>query len=221
MGHPALTELHHLLDSMRLWANEALTGYQEPANRGVAVWNLVRDAQGVVSCETHLPYTRCLPTSAHAMLAVESTMRETGAKLADLCTQAGLLDVGLGWMNISVTSSTQAFKHLVMIEHSGVRLWPTDKGLGTEKAMTYLRRAFALLARVPMDASAPLKAYEVDAYRVAAPDARTATALHLVQHDPNRLERILTQGPNADAKSMQLRVLEIITKNGETLFANL
>lgn len=221
MGHPALTELHRLLDDTRLWANQTLRGYQEPANRRVALWGLSRDAQGTVSCATHLPFPRCLPTSAHAMLAVESHMRDTGEKLVDLCTQAGLLDVGLGWMNFAVTPSSQPFKHLLMIEHSGVLLWQTEKGLGTEKAMAYLHKAHRLLARVPMDATAPLKAYEVESYRVAAPDPRTAAALHLVQHNPARLERILTEGPHGAGSGARLRVLEKITDNAETLFANL
>jgi hypothetical protein len=219
MGHPALTEFHHLLDAMRAWANEALTGYKEPPNRHVAVWDLVRDAQGNVSCATQLPYQRVLPTSAHALLAIEAAMADFGRRLVDLATKAGLLEVGLRTMRVSVSASTQPFKHLVSLSHSGVLLWPTDKAMGTEKAMFYLREAHALLAQVPMDADAPRKLYEVDRYRVAAPEPRAAAALHLVQHDPKRLRRILTDGPHTAVA--RLPIYELVTENGEPLFASL
>jgi hypothetical protein len=215
MGHPALTELHRLIDAMRLWANGALTGYKEVSNRAVAVWDLERDRHGVVTCATHLPSKRVLPGSAHGLLAVEAAVQDFAGKLVAFTTQAGLLDVGLGSMRLSLCPSSQAFKHLVSVSYSGVLLWPTDKAIGTDKAMAYLREAQILLGRIPMDPYAPRKLYEVDRYRVAAPEMRAAAALHLLQHNPSRLRRILKDGVDTSAR---LPIYELLTENGERLF---
>ena len=218
MGHPALTELHRLMDAMRLWANGALTGYKEISNRDVVVWDLALDAQGAVDCAGTISSQRVLPDSAHARLAIEAAVQGFAAQLADLSAQAGLLDVGLRTWRFALCPGTVPFKHLVSVDHSGVRLWPTDKGIGTDKAMAYLREAQVLLAQVPMDHQAPRKLYEVDHYRVAAPDTRSAATLHLLQHNPSRLRRILKDGVDTSAR---LPIYELLTENGENLFANL
>jgi hypothetical protein len=151
-------------------------------------------------------------------MAIEGTMQHFSKHLTDLTTQTGLLDVGLRTLRVSLITSTQPLRHLLSLSHSGILLHPT--GLGTSKAINRLKETYALLKPIPMDTQAPRKIFEVGHHRVTAPDARAATALHLLQHSPKRLWYILRHGPRTTTGTT-LPVYELITENGETLLANM
>ena len=165
--------------------------------------------------------------SAHQQLERTAKMEELGRDLDAALRAAGVLSIGLrcfdvdlhpGNRNAYATSDQQVFRTLLRARHSNRVLGEKDANRTPKAIVGYMDEALPVLARVPMDHNAPLKAYVVDAYHVAAPTPQAAAALHLGFTHPARLDRVLRKGPDA---THHLEIHEVLTKKGEYLFCDL
>lgn len=156
-----------------------------------------------------------LPTmSAHQTLEWRMMLDQHTLALHQAAIKSGLLDVGLGALSIDIVTNlhgTLSFKIL----HSGESLRSRPFLATSPSSLTKeLTTAYKVLGH-PSFGEGPLRTFMVDHVHVRAPSPQAAVLLCFLGRDPARVARILS-GKRAGNKP--LRIAEVLTEDGESLF---